>query len=115
MKRSAFSTLTQIPIPKELRKQSLEAFAFARSALYSTEGLVGPAIEMVTKFRRPRLKSDDPKLFQSARASIFELLRRDVANITAGYYPAEVLMPESPIKHLLRMPVLPDIYLCAAP
>lgn len=89
---------------KDLQKHGLEAFAFARTALYRTEAMVGPAFELLFKGKRPRLPIDDPQLFKTAGASIVELLRRDVANITAGYYPAEVLRPENPIKHLMRLP-----------
>ena len=65
---------------------------------------MGPAIELALTRKRPRLLTDDPELFRAASRSLEELLRRDVANILSGIYPVEVLLPENPLKHLLRLP-----------
>ena len=85
-------------------EKSLEAFAFARSALFQTESFIGPAVELLIHHRRPRLVTDDPELFRAAREAIGSLLKEDIANITSGLYPVEVLKPGNPIKHLMRMP-----------
>ncbi len=98
-------SLSEFPFEK-IQSQSLEAFAFARSALYRTEAMVGPAVEFLMTGKRPRFAIDDPKLFRAAGASLVELLRRDVANISNGLYPIEVLRPESPLKHLRRLPMM---------
>lgn len=96
-------SVSDLPIDK-IQTQSLEAFAFARSALFRAEAMVGPAVEFLVTRKRPRFSLDDRELFKAAGASLVELLRRDVANISQGLYPAEVLMPENPIKHLRRLP-----------
>lgn len=89
---------------QKIQNQSLEVFALARSALFRTEAMVGPAVEFLMTRKRPRFAFDDPKLFRTAGTALLELLRRDVANISEGLYPMEVLKPESPFKHLKRLP-----------
>ncbi len=85
-------------------RKSLLAYAIARSAVFQTEGLLGPAIEAIVTRKRPRLLFDDKELFKAARRSMEALLKDDVARIVAGVYPIEVLRPENPIKHVLRIP-----------
>jgi ubiquinone/menaquinone biosynthesis C-methylase UbiE len=84
--------------------QYLFAYAFARSAVFSLEGLIGQAIELVLNRKKPRLPTDDRELFREARASLEKVLRQDIENIRSGLYPLEVLRPESPIRHLARFP-----------
>jgi ubiquinone/menaquinone biosynthesis C-methylase UbiE len=43
-------------------------------------------------------------LLEKVYASMHELLRKDVARIESGVYPASVLWPESPLDHLKRLP-----------
>ena len=85
-------------------EKSLEAFAFARSAVYQSESFIGPAVELLLHRRRPKLVTDDPEMFRAAREAMSSLMKEDIANITAGVYPIEVLKPGNPIKHLMRMP-----------
>ena len=87
-------------------ERSLQAFALARSALFQTESFMAPAIEFLIKRKRPQTIFDDPELFKSARLSMATLLMEDVAHITSGLYPLEVLKPGNPLKHLLRMPTM---------
>lgn len=94
-----------VPTPAALRT-GLYSFAFLRSVLYTAESFMGPAIELAVNRRRPRLPTDDPNLFRLARASIEELLKRDVDNIVNGLYPIEVLAPENPVAHLKRIPAM---------
>lgn len=85
-------------------ERSLEAYAFARSAVFQTESFLGPAIEFVLHRRRPQLPTDDPQMFKAARAAMVSLIKNDVANITSGLYPIDVLKPENPLKHFGRLP-----------
>lgn len=84
----------------------LKAVSRSRSIFYTSQGLFLPLIELLVHQRRPRLHSDDPKMFKAARKSLHELLEADVARIQNGVYPADVLRFESPVKHFLRIPVL---------
>jgi ubiquinone/menaquinone biosynthesis C-methylase UbiE len=81
-------------------------YARARSLVFTAESLLGPLIDFTLHRRRPHLPTDNKELFQASRASLEEILQRDVANIKAGLYPVEVLKPENPVKHLLRFPKL---------
>ena len=87
-----------------IEKIPLYPFVAARSVMFTAESLLGPLIDVAISRKRPRLPTDDPELFQAARASLEEILRRDVENIQNGVYPVDVLMPESPLKHILRIP-----------
>lgn len=75
-----------------------------RSALFATQGLMGPLIDVALSGRRPRLPTDDKQMFNASMKSLDELLRRDTENILAGIYPVSVLKPEAPLKHMLRIP-----------
>lgn len=89
-----------------LLSTSLEAYSLARSAIFKAESFIGPAVELVMNRRLPQSALTDPALFRTARAAMFELMKEDVANIERGLYPADVLRPENPLKHLGRLPVL---------
>jgi ubiquinone/menaquinone biosynthesis C-methylase UbiE len=84
----------------------LYQYSVMRSLIFSAESLFLPLIDLLVNRRRPRLLSDDLSLLKASREALDELLQKDIDNIMAGLYPIEVLRPESPIKHLLRIPVL---------
>jgi ubiquinone/menaquinone biosynthesis C-methylase UbiE len=89
-----------------VKSRGLKTLVRSRSLMYSGEGLFLPLIDFIVHKRRPRFPTDDPQLFRFARESIDRLLTEDIDRIQQGYYPPEVLVPESPFRHLLRMPVL---------
>ena len=91
--------------------KSLEAYSLARSAIFKTESFIGPMVDMLVTRRLPKMAMSDRELFREAQASMFALLKQDVANITNGIYPVEVLKPGSALKHIKRLPTLAfDIY-----
>jgi ubiquinone/menaquinone biosynthesis C-methylase UbiE len=81
----------------------LLAYSHARSASYLFQlralrlfyGLLPGATQ---------LELPEGELLLKVHASMHELLRRDVARIESGEYPASVLWPESPFEHLKRLP-----------
>lgn len=89
-----------------VKSLGLKTLVRSRSLMFSGESLFLPLIDFLVHQRRPRLPTDDPQLFRFARESIDHLLLEDVERIRAGFYPPEVLMPESPVRHLRRMPLL---------
>lgn len=93
-------------IPQDWKSAGLKTLVRSRSLIYTGESLFLPLIDLLVHQRRPRLPIDDRELFQAARKSIDELLLADVERIQAGLYPIDVLLPESPVRHLRRMPVL---------
>jgi ubiquinone/menaquinone biosynthesis C-methylase UbiE len=89
-----------------LLHKPLLSYSLLRSALFSAEGLFIPAIDALVNLRRPRLLTDDMTLFKNAQLELFKLLKEDVENIVTGYYPLQVLQPENPWRHTLRIPKL---------
>lgn len=92
--------------PSALTRTGLRVMARTRSALYSGESIALPLIELLVTRQRPRLPIDDLKFFKAVRLSLHELLECDIARIERGLYPPEVLMPESPLEHMRRLPLL---------
>jgi ubiquinone/menaquinone biosynthesis C-methylase UbiE len=90
----------------EPMRRALRTYVFVRSGIFALESWMAPLIEVALHRTRPRLPTDDKFQFQVIRKSLEDLLNRDVDNIIEGQYPVEVLIPENPIKHLLRMPEL---------
>jgi ubiquinone/menaquinone biosynthesis C-methylase UbiE len=81
----------------------LLAYSHARSASYLFE------LRALTLFSGLVPGSFQPELPEGAllekvHSSMHDLLRRDVARIESGEYPASVLWPESPLEHLKRIP-----------
>lgn len=89
-----------------MRAQALLSYSLLRSAFFTAEGLLLPAIDLLVNRRRPKLLTDDIELLKTSRAELLNLLRKDAQNIAAGIYPAAVLKPESALKHLTRIPKL---------
>lgn len=84
----------------------LRTLVRSRSLIYTGESLFLPLIDLLVHQRRPRLPIDDPELFRAARRALDELLLADIERIQSGVYPLDVLTPESPVRHLRRMPIL---------
>jgi ubiquinone/menaquinone biosynthesis C-methylase UbiE len=84
----------------------LRALARSRSAVYTSESLMLPLIELFVTRRRPRLPVDDLSFIKFARSSLNELIECDIARIERGVYPSEVLRPASFGAHIRRLPQL---------
>jgi ubiquinone/menaquinone biosynthesis C-methylase UbiE len=54
----------------------------------------------------PKPPKLDLKTIQAIRAELLGLLREDSRHMAEGKYPIRVLSPESPLRHLKRIPVL---------
>ena len=101
-----FARLEVMKLPEKSSEAALTAYALARSALFKAEGLIGPAVDFIVNRRIPKTIFSDRELFKAASASMMALMNQDIANITSGVYPIEVLKPGHPLKHLARMPLL---------
>src|SRR4051794_11479051 len=89
-----------------LLENGLIGYSLVRSAGYAIEyGLLTTASKYI-----PSIESPVPSGPLSAGAhrtierETIDLFRRDSENILHGIYPASVLKPESPFRHLLRLP-----------
>ncbi|MBI3557009.1 MAG: class I SAM-dependent methyltransferase [Deltaproteobacteria bacterium] len=89
-----------------MRNLPLYAFSTARSAVFSAEYLVLNSLKALMPGSEKYSEKMDRATAFAARAAVQELLRRDAGNIAAGLYPAAVLKPESPLRHMGRIPKL---------
>lgn len=89
-----------------MRTQALVSYSLLRSAFYTAEGFLLPAIDLLVNRRRPKLLTDDLELLKNSRVEILNLFQQDAENIAAGIYPMSVLKPEPVLKHLKRIPKL---------
>jgi ubiquinone/menaquinone biosynthesis C-methylase UbiE len=83
----------------------LYLYSAARAAHFTIQfdllqGLAGLLEPRSGKSERAEVPMDE------LRKALFALLRQDSRNIAQGLYPAAVLAPESPVRHLLRLPLL---------
>jgi ubiquinone/menaquinone biosynthesis C-methylase UbiE len=85
----------------------LKAFSRARSAGYAIESLalLGMA-RLLPGYGGPRRGTRGPEQARVIRHELLRLLDRDSENIRKGLYPISVLRPESPVRHLKRIPRL---------
>lgn len=79
--------------------------SWLRASLFSTEALLIPLAGFIATGRKPRLPFDDLPFFLKVRRALFALLKADAARISAGVYPASVLLSAAdPVGHLKRLP-----------
>lgn len=62
--------------------------------------------QLKKKQNRKVMQRPDAKALLAIRNDLLDLLRQDSLNIARGDYPLSVLMPESPLQHLRRLPKL---------
>jgi ubiquinone/menaquinone biosynthesis C-methylase UbiE len=89
-----------------MKTEALLSYSLIRSAFFTAEGLLLPAIDFLVNRRRPKLLTDDLELLKASRLELLKLLKTDAQNIANGLYPISVLKPESAFRHLKRIPRL---------
>ncbi|MFN7905496.1 MAG: class I SAM-dependent methyltransferase [Pseudobdellovibrionaceae bacterium] len=91
--------------------QGLFAYSFLRSVSYTAQQLSLPLAEYLFTGKRKMTPPEHLENIKKAHGYLVNLLKKDIQNIQDGIYPMEVLSPESPLKHLLRIPkILLDGY-----
>lgn len=84
----------------------LFAYESARSALLGTEFSVLNGMQnLLPGSGKYRTKLEE-KTIKAIRHGLNELFKKDSQNILEGVYPLTVLRPESPLKHIARIPSL---------
>src|SRR5690348_12398007 len=94
---SAAEDLSVLEIPIYLYSRARVAHFFLQYFIMNSlasklPGLASPQIDL------------DPKTLGYIDHALLEALKEDARNIQQGIYPLSVLAPESPLKHLLRIP-----------
>jgi ubiquinone/menaquinone biosynthesis C-methylase UbiE len=81
-------------------------YARARSLGFTAEYLLFDGISRLMPGDRVERLDPRSEEFKRIREALTDLLKNDSRNIREGLYPVSVLMPESPKRHLKRLPVL---------
>ena len=94
-----------------LLKNSALLYSAVRSAQFTAEYLglqaLTRGVEVLTPPKTPRQATErDPLLLREVIRELSRLLERDAQAIADGVYPPQVLLPESPVEHFLRVPRL---------
>lgn len=80
------------------------AYERTRSAGYALENRVLHLLARVLLRDENTFQKIGRETFARVSAELDDLLRQDSTNIAEGLYPISVLRPESPLKHLARLP-----------
>lgn len=83
---------------------ALVAAARARSLGYALEGGLLHFLARSLPGTKVGDLEPGPETYQRVYAELLEILERDARSIETGDYPASVLLPESPLEHLRRLP-----------
>lgn len=89
---------------KNLLKNLTYGYSLARFGTFAVQGLVLPVIDRLSTGKKREAPVNYPEHLKSALPKIQTLLKKDSENISLGLYPAEVLLPENPLTHSLRLP-----------
>lgn len=87
-----------------LLENSTFLYSRARSLGFTAEYILLQSLAQILRGQAPSKASIDASLVARIRGEMTALLKRDSQNIAQGFYPIQVLEPESPIKHVLRIP-----------
>jgi len=90
-----------------MKKEFTYPFLLLKSVLYTAEyQLLLLLSGLSPKNFTPPKREKDPKILKYLLENIKKIHLQDASNIEKGYYPAKVLLHESPVKHLTRLPYL---------
>ncbi|MBL7664485.1 MAG: class I SAM-dependent methyltransferase [Bacteriovoracaceae bacterium] len=87
---------------KDLLSIPLYTYSLSRSFLYSFE------FKLLQKIfgEAPAGEQPTQEDFEKLQGQVIELFKQDSRNIVDGIYPMQVLLPESPFNHIMRLPTL---------
>jgi ubiquinone/menaquinone biosynthesis C-methylase UbiE len=84
----------------------LTALSVMRFSVFAAEGIALPLMDRwLNPAHRPKPKSY-PKHLQEALPKILHLLQQDTDAIKQGIYPVSCLLPEPPLQHFRRLPLV---------
>lgn len=96
-------SLKQI-LPPDAVKYASYGYSVVRSVNYTAQASVLPWIDMLATGKRRKAPKNFRQHIKEALPKINELLLKDAEYIAKDFYPIEVLRPELPRQHLLRLP-----------
>ncbi len=89
---------------KSITQKLTLGYSLARTSVFAAQGVVLPWIDFLATGRRRKSPVNYAEHLKIALPKIQNLLAKDAENIANGLYPIQVLSPENPFKHTLRMP-----------
>jgi ubiquinone/menaquinone biosynthesis C-methylase UbiE len=94
----------QIQLSKKKTIHSfVTAFSLSRSCLYFFERIPLILLNFLLDDQKQNLKKEDLTRLQQIVSELYLLIQKDSERISAGIYPSQVLSPEIPLNHLVRL------------
>lgn len=89
---------------KEFTSKAAYFYSLLRSSTFLGQNLSLPFFELLATGKSRAVEPEFIKNLQGFLNDLNELLKKDSANIAAGYYPVQVLRPENPFTFFTRYP-----------
>lgn len=91
-------------LQKKITKNLALGYSLLRTGNFAVQGLVLPVIDRLSTGKKRETPVNYPEHLKAALPKIQKLLEKDADHISEGFYPLEVLKPENPFSHSLRLP-----------
>ena len=99
---------------QSLVKNASLAYSLLRTGQFALQGTVLPWVDLIATGKKRNTPKNYTEHLKQAIPKIQKLLTKDAENISQGFYPVQVLFPENPLQHSLRIPqILKDAFLVA--
>lgn len=91
---------------KSIKEKLALGYSHLRSANFAIQGTLLPLVNLLATGKKRETPQGYANHLKLALPKIQELLKQDAVNISENIYPLEVLQPENPLRHGLRIPFL---------
>ncbi len=95
---------TKNNIKKSLLKNIALGYSLVRTGSFALQGTLLPLMDRLATGKSRNVPKDYSDHLKQALPKIQKLLNQDAENISQGFYPIDVLWPENPLQHSLRIP-----------
>ncbi|MCK6597590.1 MAG: class I SAM-dependent methyltransferase [Bdellovibrionaceae bacterium] len=96
----------EVKLAPKIKKNLLFGYSAIRSANFTLQASVLPLVQWLATRKKRDLPKSFSEHFRQTLPKLQSLLLKDSENISNNIYPVEVLLPESPVAHVLRLPVI---------
>ncbi len=91
-------------LKKSLVKNLSLGYSLLRTGNFALQGTLLPWMDFLATGKKRKLPKNYTEHLKQALPKIQKLLKQDAENISQDFYPADVLFPENPLQHSLRLP-----------
>ena len=95
-----------LKLTPKIKKNLLFGYSAVRSAHFTLQGRMLPLVQWLATRKKRELPESFAEHLRRTLPKLQNLLLKDSENIANNIYPIEVLLPESPVAHILRLPVI---------